>query len=164
MAHDDDHDDNTQSLRNMCLTLFINLAELGVAARQRIALCRLLLLEPWHRCLLLNNNQHHTELASGKTLLQLLAEAAKRATEAEAASEEEKTEHNVYAAYCAILVAFLVEKSGGAFDDVLGVAGVGKDDLATLVREFITFQATAGLLSQRACDSFERVLQALAPP
>ena len=105
-----------------------------------------------------------TELASGKTLLQLLAEAAKRATEAEAASEEEKTEHNVYAAYCAILVAFLVEKSGGAFDDVLGVAGVGKDDLATLVREFITFQATAGLLSQRACDSFERVLQALAPP
>ena len=95
-----------------------------------------------------------------------MAETFKRAAAAPpkdaAESEEEKTERNVFASYCAILLAFLVEDSA-ADKAVLEQAGVEMGDLATMVREFITFQATTGLLCRRSCDSFERILKALGP-
>ena len=102
-----------------------------------------------------------SELECGTPFLEFRAGTFRRAGEAAAgASEEDRTEHNVFASYCAILLALLTEGSP-ARAAAAAAAGAPAAALAALIREFLAFQAAAGLLSRHSCDSFERVLRSL---
>lgn len=109
-----------------------------------------------------NNTNTNTELECGTPFLEFVAGTFRGAEQAAAgARAEDRTERNVFASYCAILLALLTEGSP-ARQAAAAAAGAPATALAALVREFLAFQAAAGLLSRHSCASFERVLKSLA--
>lgn len=165
-----ENDDTIESLRNMCLTLLINLAELDNRFITILTQdCRLFfpprptLPNMWSLFSTTMNNA--ADLAYERPFLEFLAATFCDAGQPAAAeaSEEDRTERNVFASYCAILLALLTEGSP-ARQAIAAAAGAPVSALAALVREFLAFQASTGLLSRHSCDSFERVLRSLGAP
>ena len=153
-------DDNIKSLRNMCLTLFINLAELDNRVPKVLnEQCTMSKGQSFLTFLASTFHRVYPQSSSSSEFALLPTSDSARPDDA----EESRTERNVFASYCAILLALLIEGNSENKTSVIS-AGVSLEDLGSLIGEFVAFQASTGLLSRHSCDSFERVLKALTPP
>ena len=72
-----------------------------------------------------------------------------------------ETSRNAFCAYCAILFGFLSSGEPKA-EQLMKERSLTKKDFIDIIKEFLAFEADAGLLSRSSCSSVQNVLELLS--